>query len=181
MSAVFSPMTGSRRKRALAGSIKAICAALAVTAVMGSAEASAQNGLFRRLIAQAQANRASVDQSGANNGAAVSQSGAGNGASIAQTGNDNTAVLRQNGDDNYGRLVQRGSGSSLAVTQNNSGNALCFIQRGDNLGAEVVQNGGDSAILVQNRHGVRAVTNRVPRACDPSPPPVQRRGLGTWR
>jgi len=162
-----------------------MCAALLfATALGGVSDASAQ-GMIARIIAgraQAQqASTASVVQTGDNNGAAVSQQGAGNTASMAQDGADNTGVLRQNGDDNSARLVQLGHGNNLAATQNNSNNALCYIQRGANLSGEIVQNGGEGAIIVQNAQGARVVTNRVPRWCMANPPQQGNGMRGAWR
>lgn len=135
-------------------------AALMFLSAMSAGVAYAQQGPSRDWQAAREAWRANhvvIDQRGPRNAAAAFQRGAANFGAVAQNGARNFGAVTQNGDNNAALVRQVGDNNTGAVTQNNSGNSACLIQLGSGLSNEIVQNGGESAGIIQTSRGVRSI------------------------
>lgn len=75
------------------------------------------------------------------------------GADVRQVGTANAALLHQSGQGQGQRAIirQRGTGHSARLSQSGQPNAQVILQFGRGAEADIVQNGGQSGILVQFR------------------------------
>lgn len=85
------------------------------------------------------------------NRAGVQQTGADNAASIAQNGQANTAGIRQFGNNNAG-----------SIQQNGSNNTACLVQIGRDLDASITQTGDYNSVgVLQTQRGVRQTSPHI--------------------
>jgi hypothetical protein len=115
-------------------------------------------------------NEARIGQAGGPNTATVTQDGDLNKAYTSQTGSGGSLTVDQSGNNNEAgnatlALLQSGTGNSGDIDQTGDGNIVRLNQSGDQsgvlLGADIDQDGGETADVTQAAANVTAIVNQL--------------------